>query len=827
MTASRTGAGGAAFHIAVTGAAALIAPAAMGQDASLQPTSNALPADARIAEVTVPIIISGRYAGDVAALLSLDGRAAVDAEQFLAIFEDVVGEQTLERVRRATGGVSYISIEHLNTAGLSAEYDPERLEIRVNLDADDRAEQQISLGRDRPAADINVIRPEPLAAGVTIALTQDYVHESPTRPDGAAPLRGGVRGGANFGGARGINLAFEGFYDAGAENVWQRGDVSFYWDHQDSATRVSLGDINPIGAGLQSSPGLGGIDVQRLYQEITPFRNIRPTGSTRFILDRPSVVEIYVNGAPYQTLRLNPGPYDLRDFPFVDGLNDVRVVVRDETGGLREVAAFSQFLSYDLLDGGVSEFELIVGLPTFASPTGNDYEDDVAFSAFYRRGVQDGLTLGAHAQGKQDAGMFGVTGVAATPFGVFFAETATSVGNGLHPGYAGSIGWNWTTTGQSGQTDLGLRFEAATEDFKPLDGIARLLDREYEGSAFARAPLPGGVDASLTAIYAPGRGAASDETRVNSSLSREFGPITGVLFYEWRDIFDREPDNRVLVSFSYRLGRRERLRGRYDTEADRYQFGWERQLSNALGAWGGRLGVEGDEGADGAFAQFDYLGNRAAGSIGHRYVETLPSGGLREQVTTADVEFGFGYAGGRAALGRAADRGFAIVDRHPTLSGRVDVESRSYGGVAARADWLGPALVPTYAAYQPTELSFSPARVPAGYSIGEGRAALRPAAFSGYRITVGSEASATVMGVLRLRSGEAVTLRGGWLNPVDGQEGGRVVFFTNREGRFVAEGLAPGRYDVVLAGQTRAIARISVSEDQTGLVDIGVVETAE
>jgi outer membrane usher protein len=198
---------------------------------------------------------------------------------------------------------------------------------------------------------------------------------------------------------------------------------------------------------------------------------------------------------------------------------------------------------------------------------------------------------------------------------------------------------------------------------------------------------------------------------------------------------------------------------------------------------------------------------------------------LRDQVTTAEVEFGVGFAGGRVAVGRAADRGFTIVDRHRSLRDkRVDVGSRSVsGGVAARADWLGPALVPTTAVYLPTDVTFDIDDLPAGYSLGEGRASLRPAAFSGYRVTVGSAAANTVFGVMHA-SDEALSLRGGWLVPLDGQDGGRVAFFTNRKGRFIAEGVSHGRYAVILAGETEPVAEIRIPADQSGLIDVGAVD---
>jgi hypothetical protein len=50
-----------------------------------------------------------------------------------------------------------------------------------------------------------------------------------------------------------------------------------------------------------------------------------------------------------------------------------------------------------------------------------------------------------------------------------------------------------------------------------------------------------------------------------------------------------------------------------------------------------------------------------------------------------------------------------------------------------------------------------------------------------------------------------------------------VIFFTNRNGRLAATQVAPGRYKVILAGETAPIAEITVPENANGYVDLGSV----
>src|SRR3546814_12741749 len=63
-----------------------------------------------------------------------------------------------------------------------------------------------------------------------------------------------------------------------------------------------------------------------------PYQSVRPTGRQSFFLRRPSTVEVMVNGQLMRRVRLDPGPYDLSDFPTGYGANDVRLNIVDDTG---------------------------------------------------------------------------------------------------------------------------------------------------------------------------------------------------------------------------------------------------------------------------------------------------------------------------------------------------------------------------------------------------------------------------------------------------------------------------------------------------------------
>ena len=114
-----------------------------------------------------------------------------------------------------------------------------------------------------------------------------------------------------------------------------------------------------------------------------------------------------------------------------------------------------------------------------------------------------------------------------------------------------------------------------------------------------------------------------------------------------------------------------------------------------------------------------------------------------------------------------------------------------------------------------------------GYEVvvepGAGVLSTFPGFGSGYRMVVGSDASRTVVGVLSGPDGP-MSLVSGYIEAVDGDqtEETRPVF-TNRSGRFVGDGLAPGRYRILVRGQP--VGEFTIREDQEGVVDVGEIRT--
>ena len=71
--------------------------------------------------------------------------------------------------------------------------------------------------------------------------------------------------------------------------------------------------------GFQTAPDLLGLSVQRTYAQLQPQKNIHPTGSHSFRIERPSEVDIILDEVLFRHIRLAPGNYDLSELPLRPG----------------------------------------------------------------------------------------------------------------------------------------------------------------------------------------------------------------------------------------------------------------------------------------------------------------------------------------------------------------------------------------------------------------------------------------------------------------------------------------------------------------------------
>lgn len=828
----------AATAAQVAGAPALArfsSPTPQAAPTQAPPTTPAL-APRRLARTTrleVILILDGAPAGDVPIEIAPDGRASVELAQLLARIAPSTTLPLRDELTVRAAGRPFVPIDELRSDRFPLSFDLASLELRVNVPVSDRALNQVSLVAPLRGDQTETMTPSNLAFGVSLTVADRLVSEGVFRNLQRDPFNLATQGFVNVGGKDGVYLTFLAGLQEGGRPFRQR--TTLFHDDEARAIRYSIGDVDPLTSGSFANPlSLAGVGVERLYQTIQPYRNLRPAGRGALALDRPSRVEVYVNGAIYRTLSLAPGRYSLRDFPFLDGLNDVRLVVSDDTGR-NETINLSFFSDTELLDKDISIFSATLGVrrDRFSQFSSTRYDNNLTFSGLYQVGVTDRLTIGGSLQANRRQAFASAVAVVGTPIGIFGAEAALDTRRGERREGALLLNYRLARVGAGGrQTRLDVDFQLRSRGFSPLETAlnARNVYR-YDLAVRFQQALRFDLFASATASYSRGRDGQPDLRTGSFGLSRSFGRLNVFAGYTYRDD-GRRREHRGSLSLSVPLSRRQFARASYDSQNNRAGVDYTLQGYEGLGQTTAQVSLAREDNARTASAQAEYFANRFRTLVQHDYDRR---DGVTSQTTNIAVTTGIGYADGQWAIGRDPGRGFVMVAKHPTLRDADLIVSDQYSlGPAARTGALGPALVPIQRQYQRDSLVVTAPNAPAGYDLGPGRLDVRPGAASGYRWIIGSDASFTLLGRVIDGRGAPVAYLAGTLQPVAGAAArpGRapapiVSFFTNRTGRLVAQNIAPGRYRLVPSGSTAAIGEVSVQPNSTNPIDVGTLTVRE
>ena len=783
----------------------------------------------RTYNLTLPLIFQGAYLGDVPVAASPDGHIAVNVDRFIGLLGERIAPEMTNKLKQLAGAEQVVAIENFTPAGITVTYDTAKLELRVSIPVELQGGQTLSAvdDTDRGRPTQVTIPPEAFSASLTLTARQAYVW-SPDAQRGWDPFRLSGDFASNLFGKEGLYLFAQGEYDEAADNPFHRGNAVLMYDDVDNALRYAAGDVTPTPAGFQSSPILAGLSFQRQYGELQPFRNVRPSGLFRFSLDRASTVDVVVNGTTIRTLRLDAGQYDLKDFPLFNGLNDVELYVVDEFGR-RLIASFSQFFSARLLNPGIAEFGATLGIPQTRS-SGDDlnYDDtNVTFSGYARYGLLDDVTVGANFQIDKAQWLTGIEIGWASPIGTLGLVTGWSDIDGLSSGHSYLVNYEasaeemWVF--KNPQLNLSYLYTSAAFASVGTTTPDEPVSSEWRGRFSTRLPYDLGL--GISASYAQGRDLEPNEARYGVSLSRNVGFADLTASNERTERNGELDENRFLLSLSIPLSDRENARASFDSQNDQYQAEYSRFQRNELGDYGVRVGMLRDNDRLTGTGEFAYNANRFAVLLQHDAIADNAMTEIQSQRTSYTVGTQLAFAGDSATFGRPVGQRFAIVRAHETLEGSAVGVTQNRGAKSreSETDFFGPALVSAGGAYQPQAIYVDVENLPAGYNVGTGQYDLFPGPASGYAVTVGSDASHVVMGNLIGADGKPLSLLGGEVRATDRDTFKPVLVFTNSAGRFFAEGLAPGKYNMVLGPALDIVVPIEVPKGSTGVIDVGTL----
>ncbi|HEY4078763.1 MAG TPA: hypothetical protein VGM26_17685 [Rhizomicrobium sp.] len=841
--ATTSAAGGAPKPVA-------LAPAEDGTTARTPPaiatSSNVNPTGKDIT-LAVPLRENGPL-GQVTVTIKRDGHILIQANDLSNALQRLIKPEELAKLRGMANGNGFIPLEAVTAEGFVITYDPNAIELAVQVPLRARLTNTIMLGLDSNQQ----VLPDKSAA---FAAYLNYRIGETYSFSGAGQGEPGFLSNVEFSGRVFNSIAFENFatLDQFAPNFFSRAGSRLIYDMPDEALRLTAGDLITEGAAFQSSPQIAGFNISHLIDTFYPESSITSSSSRTLNLTRASDVQLLVNNQPVSVLHLNPGTYDLRNLPVAQGANNIQAVITDGTGQ-RVVQNFDFFSDINLLDTGLDEYTASFGILSPLGDSEPDYQfNQPALSGFYRRGIADQLTGGFNFQATRQDQMGGLDAVLGTTFGLFSLDVSANHMSSDEVGYAGRLRYRYSDDAQNSffARTFDLSAEYRSRHFFPVDNgflaLSGLTDNQQEllFSGSLNQPLmrdltlqlngdyqisrashanSGDISAFLT-YQAPfdttvGLGATYQVSSSGSAFMNPGSPLNGT------NPVETLPSGNgfsLSITLTHRFGSEDLL----TASADRFQqrIDYSRSPIDPVDDYFANADVNRIDSTVTTTAVAGYETNR--GNIEATYNNSIDrSGAFTAQQAGVFFDGSIGLAGNSVGIGRHVSDAFAVVSGDPSLEGRtIDVDSRFANQVVAQTGPLGPVVVGT-SSYNSQVIPYDVENLPPGYDLGSGNFEIYPWLHSGFALTVGSPYNVTALGVLQDADGNPVSLRTGMATSETDPNAPPVQVITNRTGNFAAPGLAVGRYRLFISGDRPLDYELTITATPDLLVRLGNVRPA-
>ncbi len=821
-----------------------------------KPVSSRLNPTDRTIAMNVPLKDGDSQLAEIAVRIEPDGTILVPKAMLIQGLAPVLDKAALASLEKLPDTNGLIALGDLGGARFQLAYDPNQLELAFSPTVAQRAQSDLSLARPRASMSAQVEKPAIVSGYLNVIGGADY------NWDGAGPtslhfgqaaatslyfeLQSGVRVGSvvleNDGSVEGevdprscpSGAACTYIHEAG----FKRRNSRLVWDDPDNELRVQLGDVVQPSTTFQRSNDVLGVSIEKSPQKLAPGQRVGPVGRGSFSIERPSNLEILINGAVTQRLSLKPGNYNIRDLQLNAGANEIELIIIDDRNE-RRTLNFNIFSDGSMLAAGTSEWGMSGGVGSYFVDGERAYRPgDYLASSYYRYGAHDELTLEAQAKGDAQVVEGGMGMLAATPWGtwgLYGAASSSETGVGV----AASVNWdlinfrgllsNWRAERES----LRLAIEYRTTEFRtPGEYVTTASGILYPQVPYSlrlsgsySVPIAWGAIANLAARYefadleqiafsplvVQGDRYGADVTfssPLGSSLS---GSITAGISNETYRLSptalaqEESADLRVMVRLFARPGDKTRLSASYDSLNKASSVSGQTGVGAGLGRWEGEMNLQNDGTAQRALANgsLAYSGNRGFARLAHtgsfdgvEWEQSNPTS--QEQRTSLRFGTALAFADSHFAVGQLVRGGaFAIVHPHESLAGK-EITVGAQGDVRARVDGWGSALVSDVPAYSRSNIPVDVADLPVGYSLGAGNFELLAPYRAGYALEVGSSSAVSAYGTLLLADSSPAALITGIAHPINNPLK-TVSVFTNKVGRFSAEGLSPGRWVIEMA----------------------------
>jgi outer membrane usher protein len=771
-------------------------------------------------QLQAPVWIDGRqYAAITVRVPNGDGVLLLRFDSFSETFGELVQDATLDRIHHWVVD-DYVDARKLTDAGINIHFDARSVSLVAELAPSVRRVRNLNLRERSSRLPGDTFRPARFSSYLNLAAFSVYEHQS-SNQEGWTGLRMDLDWVANY---RGLVMENAIDFRDNDSTQWRRRGSRLVWDHEETATRYLLGDLQLPIRGFQQFTGLAGVAAIKNYS-IQPYRVVRPSGSQQFLLQRTSRVELLVNGRVQKSFFLEPGPYDMDNIARTQGGNNISLRITDSTGAEQILDQFF-YVDNDLLKQGLSRFAYAIGAPSQFEKQRLEYDSgNLSFMAYHQYGFTDQFTAGVNVQGDEDTGMLGAEALWGTFAGSFGLRLGVSSGSNIDTDHAAAFDYRFNTADtRLGNFNFSFRANFRGREFTAVTrpSVNNLLRASYGFqvgiSQGDRGYLTMGADfqdrREQTNTWGAGVSYRYDFDR-NRTMD---------VSYDYVRDQDGKTDHGLFVAFRWYLDdNNQNLLVSNDTLHDTSRLDWQYLPDELIDSPQIAVSLARDEEDYRGSARMRYDSLRYRANLIHDRRYEDDGSGDRSSRSSLSLSTALVYADGHLGWSQPVNDSFTLFTAHDSLSGYEMGFDAAQGYYSAAIDGLGPGVLYNLQSYQLRRTNLSAPDLPVGLELGQDYFQLLPSYKSGILVTIGTGATVYLEGTIRDISGEIVRLQAGRLESVDGQVP-EILLFTNRQGQFRTQGVNPGTYRLVFAVAPGQSGIVQIPPDTTGRYSVGEIQ---
>lgn len=474
------------------------------------------------------------------------------------------------------------------------------------------------------------------------------------------------------------------------------------WSHSDATTlsTIQVGDTVSSSLSWTRSVRLAGLQWRSNFA-LRPDLITFPVPSLSGSAVVPSSVDLYINSVKQFSGSVPSGPFVVNSVPGITGAGQATVVTQDALG--RTVSTtVPLYVDTRMLAAGLSSYSFEAGFLRHDYGTSSfAYNPHPAASASMRRGINDALTLEAHAEATPGLYAAGVGALVRLGMaGVLNGSVSTSAGR--LAGSQVSLGYQWILP----------RFAIDAQSIRTFGNYGDLAARDGTPAAMATdrltlsLPLPAAQSVSLSYIGVKVPQVAP--SRIGSvAYSASVGHRMSFTLSAFRN-FAQSSSNGVFLSVNIGLGRNISTNSSFGMQNGESSYNVNALRSpDYSGGWG--WGVQAGDTAHTPYgqAQVQYLGR-------YGQVSAVAQQTGAQTNASVDVTGALVWMDHSIELSRRVYDGFALVSTDGVAGIPVMHENRMIGAT----DGSGHLLVPDLNAYQHNQIGIDSMNLPTDARIG-------------------------------------------------------------------------------------------------------------